>query len=119
MDFSLSPEQTQLVELARSLAEKHSPDPYVSWEEAGSFPWEFCAELSRHDLTGIDIPVERGGQGLSLLDSVLVMEAIGSRSPHLADAVQATNFGAIRQIATFANDSLVREVLHEILAGRA
>jgi alkylation response protein AidB-like acyl-CoA dehydrogenase len=119
MDFTLSDEQRALVEMASGLAGRHSPDPHVSWEEAGSFPWDFCRELANQGLTGIDIPAERGGQGLTLLDSVLVLEAVGSTAPHLADAVQVTNFGAVRQIAAFANQRVIREVLGEILAGRA
>src|SRR5258708_21963232 len=102
MDFTLSDEQLALVELASGLAHRHAPDPHVSWDEAGTFPWEFTRELAAHGLTGVDIPVERGGQGLALLDSVLVLEAVGSTAPHLADAVQVTNFGAVRQIAAFA-----------------
>jgi alkylation response protein AidB-like acyl-CoA dehydrogenase len=119
MDFALSDEQRALVETASGIAARHSPDPHVSWEEAGTFPWEFCRGLAAHGLTGVDIPVERGGQGLALLDSVLVLEAVGSTAPHLADAVQVTNFGAVRQIAAFAGERVVGEVLAEILAGRA
>jgi len=119
MDFTLNDEQQALVEMARGLARRHSPDPHVSWDEAGHFPWDFCRELSDQGLTGIDIPVARGGQGLTLLDSVLVLEAVGSTAPHLADAVQVTNFGAVRQIAAFANERVVKEVLGEIMAGRA
>jgi alkylation response protein AidB-like acyl-CoA dehydrogenase len=119
MDFSLSDEQRALVETASGIAARHAPDPHVSWEEAGTFPWEFCRDLAAHALTGVDIPVDRGGQGLALLDSVLVLEAVGSTAPHLADAVQVTNFGAVRQIAAFAGERVVSEVLAEILAGRA
>ena len=119
MDFTLSDEQRALVELASGLARRHAPDPHVSWDEAGTFPWEFTRALAEHGLTGVDIPVERGGQGLSLLDSVLVLEAVGSTAPHLADAVQVTNFGAVRQIAAFAGERVVKEVLGEIMAGRA
>lgn len=119
MDFALTEEQQALVEMAKGLARRHSPDPRVTWEDAAHFPWDFCRALAEHGLTGIDIPVERGGQGLSLLDSVLALEAIGSTSPHLADAVQVTNFGAVRQIAAFAGERVVKEVLGEIMAGRA
>ncbi len=119
MDFSLSAEQREMIEVARSLAKRHAPDPHVSWDEAGTFPWDFVRELARHGLTGIDIPESKGGQGLTLLDSMLVMEAVGSTSPHLADAVQATNFGAVRQVARFGGARVQREVLRPILDGTA
>ncbi len=119
MDFRLTAEQNELIEVARGLALRHAPDPHVSWEDAGHFPWEFARDLAAHGLTGIDIPEDSGGQGLSLLDSVLVLEAVGTVAPHLADAVQATNFGAIRQVARFAGSLVVEEVLRPVLAGKA
>lgn len=119
MDFTVSDEQRELVEMARGLARRHAPDPHVSWDDAATFPWEFCRSLADHGLTGVDIPVDRGGQGLSLIESVLVLEAVASAAPHLADAVQVTNFGAVRQIAAFAKPRVVDEVLREILGGRA
>jgi alkylation response protein AidB-like acyl-CoA dehydrogenase len=117
MDFALTPEQEHLIEVAGGLAGRHTPDPYVSWEDAGHFPWDFMKELADHGLTGIDLPEERGGQGLSLLDTMLTIGAVAQVAPHLADAVQGTNFGAIRQIAAFAGDRLVEEILRPLLAG--
>jgi alkylation response protein AidB-like acyl-CoA dehydrogenase len=119
ISFQMTSEQRAIVEMAQGLAKKHQPDPYVSWEEAGSFPWEFMRELSKHGLTGIDIPAEKGGQGLTLLDALLVIAAVAQVAPHMADAVQVTNFGAIRQIAAFGGDRVVEEVLKPILAGEA
>jgi len=75
--------------------------------------------LAGHGLTGIDMPPSLGGQGGTLLDALLVMEAVGRVAPHLADAVQATNFGAVRQIAAFGRERVVEEVLGRILAGDA
>lgn len=108
-----------MIEMAEGLAERHHADPYVSWDAAGEYPWEFMKELAAHDLTGIDIAEEKGGQGLELIDSMLVIEAVAKRIPHLADAVQGSNFGAIRQIAAFGNDRVVDDVLRPILAGEA
>ena len=52
-------------------------------------------------------------------DSVLVIESVARTAPHLADAVHSSNFGAIRQIAQFAESDLLKEILREILAGKA
>ncbi len=119
MDFRLNPDQDALVASARGLAQRHAQDPTVSWEEAGQFPWEFCSELAAHGMTGIDLSVDVGGGGGTLMDSVLVLESVGRVGPHLADAVQATNFGAVRQIAKFGGDRVVDEVLKPILGGSA
>lgn len=119
MDFDLTDEQRAITEMAAGLATRNEPDPQVSWEEAGDFPWDFMKELSDHGLTGIDIPESKGGQGLSLFDAVLALSAVAQHAPHLADAVQMGNFGAVRQIASFGGERLVAEVLAEVLAGRA
>lgn len=119
MDFTLTPEQQEMVEMAAGLARRAQPDPYVSWEEAGEFPWDFMGEIAEHGLAGIDIPESKGGQGLALIDSVLAIAAVAQVAPHLADALQATNFGAIRQIAAFGSERVVDDVLRKILAGEA
>jgi len=119
MDFELTQEQAELVAMAAGLATRQQPTPQVSWKDAGEFPWEFARELAEHGLTGISIPESIGGQGLGLMEAVLVLEAVGSNAPHLADAVQATNFGAIQQIAAFAGEKARQDVLSPILQGNA
>jgi alkylation response protein AidB-like acyl-CoA dehydrogenase len=119
MEFTLSPQQQEAVDLARRLARKVAPNPLVSWEDAKDFSWEFLTALADHGLTGIDLPESLGGQDLTLLDAVLVIEAVAATAPHLADAVHATNFGAIRQMAAFATSQRLEESVRKILAGRA
>jgi alkylation response protein AidB-like acyl-CoA dehydrogenase len=119
MDFTLTDEQRAMIEMAEGLARKHSLGPAVTWDEAGAFSWEFMRTLAHQGLTGIDVSTERGGQGLTLMDSVLVITAVASWAPHLADAVHATNFGAIRQLATFGSEQVVEDVIRPVLAGEA
>lgn len=114
MDFTLTPEQQALQETARRLAENHFAAKAFTWD---GYPWENARRLAEVGLTGIAIPVEDGGQGGSLMDAVLVMEAISQVCPNSGDAVQATNFGAIRQLATFGSERVKREVLPLLLAG--
>lgn len=119
MNFDLTDEQRAMVEMASGLATRHAPDPHVSWDEAGTFPWDFLEVLARQGLTGVDIPSEKGGQGLDLFDAMLVIGAVAQTAPHLADAVQASNFGAIRQIAAFGSERVVSDVLAPLIAGKA
>jgi alkylation response protein AidB-like acyl-CoA dehydrogenase len=118
MDFTLSDEQRAVVETSRSLARRYAPDVRVSWEDAESFSWEFLEALAGHGLTGIDLPEHIGGQGLTLLDAVFVIEAVARTAPHLADAVHATNFGAIRQVAAFSSSELLKDTVRGVLAGK-
>ncbi len=114
MDFQLTEEQRALQDSARRLAEDRFADRAFTWTE---FPWENARALAQAGMTGLTLPVEDGGQGASLMDAVLVMEAISQVCPHSGDAVQATNFGAIRQIAAFGSPRVKQEVLPQLLAG--
>lgn len=114
MDFSLTTEQKALQESARKLAESRFAPRAFTWER---FPFENAKVLADYGFTGITIPEEDGGQGGSLMDAVLVMEAISQVCPHSGDAVQATNFGGIRQLAAFGSDRVKEEVLPQLLAG--
>lgn len=116
MDFSLTPEQTALVESVSKLAEREFGERAFHRTE---FAWDSLKTLAENDLTGLTLPVELGGQGASLLDAVLVMMAVTKVCPHSADALQASNFGAIRQVATFGSDFVKAEVLPRFLAGDA
>ncbi|MGW0183223.1 acyl-CoA dehydrogenase family protein [Nocardia sp. NPDC003345] len=116
MDFSLTPEQTALVESVTKLAQREFGERAFTRTE---FAWDSLEVLADNDLTGLTLPVELGGQGASLLDAVLVMMAITKVCPHSADALQASNFGAIRQVANFGSDYVKSEVLPQFLAGKA
>jgi alkylation response protein AidB-like acyl-CoA dehydrogenase len=118
VDFALTEEQEAIVETARGLAARHG-GPTVTWEDAGEFPWSFMRVLAKHGLTGVDLPESVGGQGLALVDAVLAIVAVAETAPQLADAVQAANFGAVRQIARFGSERVVTDVLRPILEGRA
>lgn len=116
MNFRLTEEQLALQGVARRLAE----DRFAATAFTGDgFAWDHARDLAEAGLTGLTIPVDKGGQGAGLMDAVLVIEAIGQVSPRAADAVQATNFGAIRQVAEFGGERVRNEVLTKLLNGHA
>lgn len=119
MDFALSPEQQLLRDSVRRIAQEQFGPKAFTWEEDHKYPWENAAILAQQGLTGITIPEKDGGQGGSLLDAVLVLEAVGEVCPHTADVVQASNFGAIKVLSEFGSPALKQRVLPDLLAGRA
>jgi alkylation response protein AidB-like acyl-CoA dehydrogenase len=116
MDFTLTPEQRVLRDTARRIARERFAPRAFSWD---GFAWENAKVLAEAGLAGIAIPVADGGQGGTLLDAVLVLEAVSEVCPHSGDAVQATNFGAIRQVAAFGSERVKREVLAPLLRADA
>ncbi len=116
MDFSLDTEQQALVDSVTKLAHKEfGPAAFTHTE----FAWNSLKVLADSGLTGMTLATEVGGQGATLLDAVLVMQAITKVDPHSADAFQAANFGAIRQVAKFGSPRVLEEVLPKLLAGEA
>ncbi len=115
MDFGLTEEQRALQDTAGKIA---SSMARISVAE-DSYPFEYLTTLARHDLTGIDLPESDGGQGLQLIDSILVLEAVTKVSVRAGDAVQATNFGPIRQIAALGTPDQRERFLGPLLRGEA
>ncbi len=95
MDFTFSPEQEMLRQTVRQLArDQFSADAYRS-DMHDSYPWGYGKIMAEAGLTGINLPVEDGGQGGTMMDSVIVMEQIAGVNPVAGDVIQATNFGPI------------------------
>jgi len=90
MDFTYSPEQLELRDRAQSLTEAMLGFE-IPCEEGRGLPGASLAEIRQltldHRLNAINMPVEWGGQGLSVLDQVVVQERLGQLTNALWDAV--------------------------------
>lgn len=117
MNFQLAEEQRILQDSARRLAEDKFAPRAFTWEEKDEYPWENAKLLAENGFTGITIAEEDGGQGGTLLDAVLVLEQISQVCPHTGDVVQATNFGAIRELSLHGSKELKSRVLPPLLRG--
>ncbi|HEX7249554.1 MAG TPA: acyl-CoA dehydrogenase family protein, partial [Burkholderiales bacterium] len=118
MDFNLTPEQQafrdsvlrfskeKLAANARDRA--HSPD----------YPRDVALLMAKQGLLGITIPEADGGQGGTLMDAVLAIEAVASACPRSADVVQAGNFGAIRVLAQYGSAFQKTSFLKPLLEGK-
>jgi alkylation response protein AidB-like acyl-CoA dehydrogenase len=117
MDFHLSPEQIELQKWARDLARDKFSEKAYTWVKRGEVPWENAKILAEQGLMGMTLSEEDGGQGMTLMDAILVMEEIAKVCPNTADMFQAGNFGAIRQVAAYGSKELKQRVLPSLLAG--
>jgi alkylation response protein AidB-like acyl-CoA dehydrogenase len=117
MDFNLTEEQRILQDSAKRLAEREFAKNAFTWEERREYPWENLKILAENGFTGIRIPTEDGGQGGELLDAIIVMEEVSKICPHSGDCIQATNFGAIQQLAMLGSRELKQKFLTPLLKG--
>src|ERR1700689_509781 len=90
MEFTYSPEQLELRDRAQSLTDAIIPFE-IPCEEGRGLPAESLAEIRRltldHRLNAINMPAEWGGQGLPVLEQVIVQERLGQLTNALWDAV--------------------------------
>ncbi|NYT35858.1 acyl-CoA dehydrogenase [Allopusillimonas soli] len=117
MNFSLTPEQTDLQTSVRRFAEKHLRSGALARAHARDYPWDVARMMAEQGLLGITIAQEDGGIGGSLMDAVIAIETIASVCPRSADVIQAGNFGAIRVLAEYGSDLQKEKYLRPLLAG--
>ena len=119
MDFSLSEEQRAFRDSVRGFAQKHLAAGAVARAHDPAHPFDVARQMARQGLLGITMPEADGGQGGTLMDAVLAIEAVASACPRSADVVQAGNFGPVRVLAEFGTPAHKSKYLKPILAGEA
>jgi alkylation response protein AidB-like acyl-CoA dehydrogenase len=60
-----------------------------------------------------------GGQGGSLIDAILAIQAVAEVCPRSGDIIQASNFGPVRTFAEYGTPEQKARFLPDILGGRA
>ena len=71
MDFKLSDEQKQIVELADKLGKKEFEPKAARWDRNQEYPWENVHILLEAGFLGMTIPKKYGGQERPLIDAIL------------------------------------------------
>lgn len=76
MEFRLTSEQQQLIDLARDFAEKEMKPNADRWDEEGEWPRECFQKAADLSLTGMLCPREYGGADIGFLGTALVYEEL-------------------------------------------
>jgi alkylation response protein AidB-like acyl-CoA dehydrogenase len=119
MDFRLTLEQEQFRDSVLRFAEKHLAPGARARAHAAEYPFEVAKRMAKRGLLGITIAEADGGQGGTLFDAVLAIEAVAASCPRSADVVQAGNFGAIRVLAEYGTPQQKKRYLSRLLSGEA
>lgn len=117
MDFELNEEQQAFADSVRRFAEANLRDGSLARAHDPRFPRDVAQMLGKQGLMGISFDPEDGGQGGTLLDSVIAIEQVASVCPRSADVVQAGNFGPIRTFVEYATPEQKQRWLPDLLAG--
>ena len=119
MDFRLTPEEQQFRDSVLRFARNELTEKALQRAHTAGYPWDVAKLMAGQGLLGITIAEADGGQGGTLMDAVLAIEAVASVCPRSADVVQAGNFGPIRVLAEYGSDSQKKRFLKKLLAGEA
>lgn len=117
MDFNLTQEQRAFEEAVLGFAERHLAAGALRRAHQDDYPWDVAKLMSEQGLLGITIQEESGGQGGTLMDAVIAIQAIASVCPRSADVIQAGNFGPIRVLAEYGSIDQKDRLLKPMLAG--
>jgi len=95
MDFHLTREQQDIQRAAGEFAKgEFDPDAALQYDMDRQFPSDLLKKASELGFVGIHIPEEYGGQGLGLLENVLVVEAFCRHDSGIGIALALSDFGA-------------------------
>ena len=119
MDFRLAPEQQQFRDSVVKFSQKELAAGALARAHDPRYPWDVAKKMTQQGLLGITIPEADGGQGGTLMDAVLAIEAVASACPRSADVIQAGNFGPIRVLAEYGSSSQKQTYLSRLLKGEA
>ena len=75
-DFSLTPEQESLRDLARKFARTEMAPKAAECDRSGRFPEEVYRKAWELGLMNLNVPPEYGGSGLGLLDQCIIVEEL-------------------------------------------
>lgn len=118
MDFQLSDEQRQLQDVARRFARDEMGDIARQLErDAETLSEDWMKRLAEMGFLGMNLPAEYGGQGLSHLDAVLVLEEFVKVGAAVAFPIFESCFGPAQALFRYASEPLKQRVLPAVCRG--
>ncbi|MGJ3260200.1 MAG: 3-sulfinopropanoyl-CoA desulfinase [Rhodospirillales bacterium] len=115
--FQLTDEQLEVQASARKLATDVIADRAAEVDRTEEYPWHNVEELAKAGFTGMTIPKEWGGRGLSFLHAMLVVEEMAKVCGVTGRIVVEANMGAVSAIMRYGSDAQKKLAAELVLAG--
>ncbi len=118
MDFSVSEEQQEIVNLAKQILTDRSTHERLKALETSDgprFDRELWSDLAQAGLVGLAIPESHGGGGLGFHEIALILEEVG-RTAAAVPYCETTVMGALA-VAEYGDDATKQEILPKVAAG--
>ena len=117
VEFSLTPEQKAIRDMAREFARKEI-DPIVEEiDESQEFPRQLFAKAAELGFLGILFPEKYGGAGLGYVDYVLVINELTKVDPSIGLSVAAHNSLCSNHIFKFGSEEQIERWLVPLARG--
>lgn len=116
MDFELSPEQRQMVATVRSVTQERIKPRAMQYLD-GTFPWENLKDLAAIGITGMAVPEEYGGMGLSVFDTALMLEEVAKGCYATAMSLMPQLGVQTRILSQYAPEELKRRIFDGVVKG--
>jgi alkylation response protein AidB-like acyl-CoA dehydrogenase len=116
MEFKLTPEQRDIVNTVRAMAQERFKSRALKYMD-GTFPWENIRDLAEIGILGMAVPEEYGGLGLPVFETALVLEEIAKVCYVTAMAVMGEVGVQTKIIATFAPEAIKQRLLPAVCSG--
>ena len=115
--FYLNDTQRSIQAAASKLAEKHFACRAAEVDRSEQYPWDNIKHLTNAGFMGMTIPKQYGGQGLSYMDAILVVEEIAKVCGVTARIVVEANMGGVGAIMKFGSHAQKELAADLVLAG--
>lgn len=113
----LTEDHQTLQEAARRLARGPIAERAAEVDRSEAYPWDNVTALKEAGFMGMTIPREYGGQGLSYMEAVLVVEEMAKVCGVTARIVVEANMGAIGAVMRYGSEGQKRLAADLVLAG--
>ena len=118
MDFKLTSDQQELQKVAREFAVNELTSLANEMEESASpVPKDVLKKIGELGFLGVNAPTEYGGQGLSNLDAIIILEDFGKISCAVGWPVFEANAGPVKVIEHFGTEALKKRIIPEVCKG--
>lgn len=117
MDYGLTEEQKEIVELTRKIAKERMLPMRAQLDEGEEFPWDIINILAEAGLFGIYIPEEYGGLGFGNLENCLAIEELSKYCIGISVSFAASGLGAY-PILLYGNEEQKKKYLPLIASGK-
>ena len=118
MDFKLTSDQQELQKVAREFAVNELTSLANEMEESASpVPKDVLKKIGELGFLGVNAPTEYGGQGLSNLDAIIILEEFGKISSAVGWPVFEANAGPVKEIEHFGTEALKKRIIPEVCKG--